>query len=175
MDSWRSEQHGDPAPPKVVLALFSRRATGKLHQGAAAGSNWRTRSRAKIIRSLRELLSIGSGCTISDAVSFARRATSASLGKGQQHPELLDYLACRVRGQRLVVSKMHRTIMLSARTSERRRWSRKNLAAIRENRLLWRYNRQRLDAEALRDSMLLFVAGKLDLQKSWPCRDIRQR
>src|SRR6266700_2339975 len=40
----------------------------------------------------------------------------------------------------------------------------KNLVADPENRLLWRFNRQRLDAEALRDD-LLFVTGKLDLKE----------
>ena len=36
-----------------------------------------------------------------------------------------------------------------------------------DNRLLWRYNRRRLDAESLRDS-LLYVSGKLDLQAGGP-------
>ena len=35
------------------------------------------------------------------------------------------------------------------------------MAADPDNRLVWRFNRQRLDAEALRDD-LLFVSGKLD-------------
>jgi hypothetical protein len=36
-----------------------------------------------------------------------------------------------------------------------------------ENRLLWRYNRRRLDVESLRDS-LLFVAGDLDASQGGP-------
>ena len=42
-----------------------------------------------------------------------------------------------------------------------------NFAEDPDNRLLWRYNRRRLDAESLRDS-LLFVSGKLDLQTGGP-------
>src|SRR5260370_25851005 len=38
-----------------------------------------------------------------------------------------------------------------------------NEAADPENRLMWRANRRRLDAEALRDS-LLYVSGNLDLK-----------
>jgi hypothetical protein len=40
-------------------------------------------------------------------------------------------------------------------------------AADPDNRLLWRANRRRLDAESLRHS-LLFVSGKLDLR--WAVR-----
>ena len=36
-----------------------------------------------------------------------------------------------------------------------------------DNRLLWRMNRTRLDAEAVRDSILA-VAGKLDLTEGGP-------
>ena len=38
------------------------------------------------------------------------------------------------------------------------------MAVDPDNRLVWRYNRQRLDAEALRDD-LLFVAGRLDVNE----------
>jgi len=36
-----------------------------------------------------------------------------------------------------------------------------------DNRLLWRFNRQRLQAEAIRDS-ILFVSGRLNLQRGGP-------
>ncbi len=43
----------------------------------------------------------------------------------------------------------------------------KNFEQDPENRLLWRFNRHRLDVEAMRDS-LLFVAGKLDTKVGGP-------
>src|SRR5262249_29143351 len=55
-----------------------------------------------------------------------------------------------------------REIMLSSVYALSADNSESNYAADPENRLVWRANRHRLDAEALRDS-LLFVAGNLDL------------
>ena len=42
-----------------------------------------------------------------------------------------------------------------------------NLAADRDNRYLWRMNRMRLDAESVRDAVLL-IAGKLDRTMGGP-------
>ena len=81
-------------------------------------------------------------------------------GELPTHPELLDHLATRfVRGgwsqkqliRSLVLSRAYR--MSSAHNA---------VATIKDpdNRLLWRMNRQRLDAEAIRDSMLA-ISGKL--------------
>ena len=36
-----------------------------------------------------------------------------------------------------------------------------------ENKLLWRFNRQRLEAEAIRDS-ILFVSGRLNPERGGP-------
>jgi hypothetical protein len=77
------------------------------------------------------------------------------------HPELLDYLAAAfVRGG-WSVKALHRVIMLSRtyqQTSENRPEA---LARDPQNRLLWKYNRHRLDFEATRDA-LLAVSGRLD-------------
>ena len=53
--------------------------------------------------------------------------------------------------------------MLSATYQASAEPNEKNLAADPDNRLVWRFNRQRLDAETLRDD-LLQVSGKLDLR-----------
>jgi hypothetical protein len=77
------------------------------------------------------------------------------------HPELLDYLAWRFVAEGWSIKKLHRWILLSStyqQSSEERPDAR---AKDPENLLLWRMNRQRMDLEALRDS-LLFVAGQLD-------------
>jgi hypothetical protein len=80
------------------------------------------------------------------------------LGERPTHPELLDYLAARLVESGWSLKTMHREMMLS-RTYQLASDSKKET----ENRLLWRANvRERLDFEALRDSILA-VAGTLDL------------
>jgi hypothetical protein len=82
-------------------------------------------------------------------------------GDPPTHPELLDYLAIRFMESGWSVKKLHRLILLSATYQQS---SQDNPEARRqdpENQLLWRMNRQRLDIEALRDS-LLAVSGQLD-------------
>src|SRR5258708_27992447 len=84
------------------------------------------------------------------------------LGERPTHPELLDYLASRFIESRWSLKTMHREIMLSAVYQLSSVASDRQKAIDGDNRLLARANRRRLDAEALRDT-LLFVAGRLDL------------
>jgi mono/diheme cytochrome c family protein len=85
------------------------------------------------------------------------------MGERPSNPELLEYLASRFREQGMSIKKLQREIMLSAvyqlSTDEAPANDEKDAA----NRLYWRFNRQRLDAEEIRDS-ILFVAGDLDLK-----------
>jgi hypothetical protein len=82
-------------------------------------------------------------------------------GERPTHPELLDYLAARFVESGWSVKAMHRLILLSSAYRQSSRAGPAALAADPDNRLLGRMNRRRLDAEALRDS-LLAVAGRLD-------------
>jgi len=82
-------------------------------------------------------------------------------GDPPTHPELLDYLAVKFVESGWSLKNLHRLIMTSAAY---RQASADNDAARKvdpENQLLWRMNRQRLEIESLRDSMLA-VAGGLD-------------
>lgn len=84
------------------------------------------------------------------------------LGERPTHPELLDYLASQFVENGWSIKKLHREIMLSATYALSTDHKEQNYAKDPENRLLWRFSlRPRLDAEALRDSML-FVSGSLD-------------
>ncbi len=92
------------------------------------------------------------------------------------HPELLDWLARRFMDDGWSVKKLHRLIMLSSvyqqssdsidePTNAGQNPSQPAASAVAidpENKLLWRMNPQRLDFEALRDS-LLSASGELDL------------
>ena len=84
------------------------------------------------------------------------------MGERPTHPELLDYLAARFVEEGWSVKAMHREIMLSATYALSSAFSANNYEEDADNRLLWRARRRRLDAEALRDSML-YVSGNLDL------------
>jgi hypothetical protein len=77
------------------------------------------------------------------------------------HPELLDYLASTFMADNWSIKNLHRRIVLSA-AYQQSSVDRPECRRIDpENRLLWRFNRQRLDMEAMRDSMLA-VSGRLD-------------
>ncbi len=84
------------------------------------------------------------------------------LGERPTHPELLDYLADRFVANGWSLKALHRDIMLSSVYRLSSNGSPENSLVDAENRLLWRANlKKRLDAEALRDS-LLAVANTLD-------------
>ncbi|HEV3026076.1 MAG TPA: DUF1549 and DUF1553 domain-containing protein, partial [Planctomycetota bacterium] len=78
-------------------------------------------------------------------------------GEMPSHPELLDYLAFRLREEHGSLKRLARQIVLS---QVYRRGSRGG-STDPENRLLGRRDRRRLDAEALRDAMLA-ISGELD-------------
>lgn len=88
-------------------------------------------------------------------------------GEPPTHPELLDYLALRFMEAGWSIKQLHRWIMTSAAYQQSSLPQRRSVAdpdpalVDPENRLLWKYPRQRLDLEALRDSWL-YVAGALD-------------
>ena len=84
-------------------------------------------------------------------------------GESPSHPELLDHLARRLMEGNWSVKSLVREVVLS-RTYRRSTQSDKhNLASDPENRLLWRMNRRRLDAECLLDSVLA-VSGQLQTE-----------
>ena len=88
-------------------------------------------------------------------------ATPSDFGRNgdpPSHPELLDWLARRLVRDGWSLKSMHRLLLSSAAW---RRASRHEPNADPENRLWWRMNRRRLDAEAIRDS-ILYVAGRLN-------------
>jgi Protein of unknown function (DUF1553) len=87
------------------------------------------------------------------------------MGERPSNPDLLEYLAHSFAGNGMSIKKLHRQILLSAVYQLSAETSAANQEKDPLNRLYWRANRQRLDAEAIRDS-LLFVSGGLDLKKA---------
>ena len=88
-------------------------------------------------------------------------------GSRPTHPELLDLLADELVKSGWSIKHIQRLILLSA-TFQQSSAPRADAAAVDAGgRLLWRYTPRRLEAEAIRDSMLA-VSGALDLQAGGP-------
>lgn len=86
-------------------------------------------------------------------------------GSLPSHPELLDYLASELIAGGWRLKPIHRLI-LSSKTWQQSSGSRDALAEQIDpgNRLLWRQNVRRLEAEAIRDSVLS-LAGTLNMER----------
>ncbi|HZP83295.1 MAG TPA: PSD1 and planctomycete cytochrome C domain-containing protein [Chthonomonadaceae bacterium] len=88
-------------------------------------------------------------------------------GEPPTHSELLDWLAATFMEQGWSIKKLHRLILLSSAYQQSSDSTPRARLLDSENRLLSHQNRQRLDLEALRDS-LLAVSGQLDLKMGGP-------
>ena len=88
-------------------------------------------------------------------------------GETPSHPELLDHLASRFVQNGWSQKQLIREVVLSR--AYRMSSAHNPTAETKDpdNRLLWRMNRQRLDAEAIRDSMLA-ISGKLTPSSGGP-------
>ena len=88
-------------------------------------------------------------------------------GERPTHPELLDWLAAEFVASGWSVKHLHRLIMLSSTYRLSSRFDAANAASDPDNRMIWRMNRRRLDAESVRDAVLA-VAGALNLKAGGP-------
>ncbi|MFO1460423.1 MAG: DUF1553 domain-containing protein [Verrucomicrobiota bacterium] len=89
------------------------------------------------------------------------------MGALPSHPELLDWLATEFRDGSQSLKGLHRLLVTSA-TYRQRSEDRPEAARIDAgNRLWWRMNRRKLEAEAVRDALLMTV-GRLDLRMGGP-------
>jgi hypothetical protein len=89
------------------------------------------------------------------------------MGALPTHPELLDWLAAEFRDGTQSIKSLHRLICTSAvyRQSAAGNPVFEKLDAA--NEFLWRMNRRKLEAEAVRDSVLA-IAGKINLEPGGP-------
>ncbi|AMV28311.1 Planctomycete cytochrome C [Gemmata sp. SH-PL17] len=88
------------------------------------------------------------------------------MGQLPTHPELLDFLASELRDHQSL-KKLHKLIVTSATYKQVSTSNDTNAKVDGDNRFVWRQNRRKLEAEAVRDSILA-VAGKLDLTPGGP-------
>lgn len=88
-------------------------------------------------------------------------------GESPTHRELLDHLATRFQRDGWSQKRLIRALVLSRAYRMSSGHDPQAAQVDPENRLLWRMNRQRLDAEALRDTMLV-VSGELTFVPGGP-------
>jgi len=83
------------------------------------------------------------------------------MGATPTHPELLDWLAVEFRDGGQSFKTLHKLLVMSATYRQRSASIERYAKVDSDNRFLWRMNRRKLEAEAVRDSVLS-VAGALD-------------
>ncbi len=90
-------------------------------------------------------------------------------GSLPSHPELLDFLSTKLIEQKGSLKAVHRLMLNSATYKQQSRFASdaKGVGIDAGNRLLWRQNPRRIEAEAIRDAVL-FVSGKLNSERGGP-------
>ncbi len=87
-----------------------------------------------------------------------------STGLPPTHPELLDYLARRLKEQGWSMKALIRELVMSRTYRLSSDYDAHAYEVDPANALLWRMSRRRLEAEAIRDAML-FASGELNLSR----------
>lgn len=165
-DSIHLLHRGDPEQPKeeVAPAVLGSLGTVELPQDAPeverrvalaewiASDDHPLTARVLVNRLWQGHFGIGLAETAND---FGR------MGVPPTHPALLDWLALEFIRSGWSIKHMHRLIVLSATYRQSTQHNPSAFAQDAEARLMWRYPTRRIDAEVIRDSMLL-ANGRLD-------------
>jgi hypothetical protein len=148
-----------PAVPRRFLRLLAgpdrapfRNGSGRLEL-AMAIADARNPLTARVIANRVWQWHFGKGLVATPS-DFGLRSDPPS------HPELLDYVASELAASGWSLKRLHRRIMTSSTYQERSDSRTAELERDPENRLFWRFPRQRLDFESMRDSVLA-VSGSL--------------
>lgn len=89
------------------------------------------------------------------------------MGERPANKELLDYLTSTFVADGWSIKKLHRRILLSSAYRQSSAFNAASAKVDPDNKLLWRFNRRRLEGEAIRDSMLA-VSGALNTKMYGP-------
>jgi len=88
-------------------------------------------------------------------------------GAAPSHPDLLDWLAAELIDNGWSLKQLHRLVLSSATYQQSSAIDSRAQTLDGDCRLLWRFPTRRLEAEAIRDSMLS-VSGQLNLKMGGP-------
>lgn len=167
------EAPGDPVPPGTISCVAS--AKFSLDGAAAESEAARRRALAEWIASadnpLNRRVIVNRLWQHHFGVGLVDTPSDFGQGGGSpSHPELLDWLANELLKHNWSLKAMHRQICLSAtyrQSSIRTEQTRNAMTKDSSNRLLWRQNPRRLDAESVRDAVLT-VSGRLNREMFGP-------
>jgi uncharacterized protein DUF1553 len=151
MSAPEQESHWHVDPPAGWRTSYRRRALADWMTDAGQGAG-ALLARVMANRLWQHHLGRGIVATASDF---------GAQGEPPSHPELLDWLAAELIRHGWRLKPMHRLIMSSAAYMESSDDDPAKAALDPQNRLYWRYPARRLEAEAIRDSILA-VGGLLD-------------
>lgn len=144
-------KHWQETPPAGSRTSFRRKALAAWITDIQAGAG-NLLARVIVNRLWQHHLGQGIVSTGSDFGTAGARPT---------HPELLEYLAGQLVDGGWRLKDLHKQIMTSAVYMQSTASDPQRQAIDPENVLLWHRNRQRLEAEAIRDAMLA-ASGQLD-------------
>ena len=153
---------GEEAPRRFlrVVAGENQPSIGSDRSGRVELAEWMTRPdhplTARVMVNRLWLWHFGQGI-VRTPDNFGR------LGDRPSHPELLDWLARRFVESGWSIKSMHKMMMLSSTYQMSTRHDEPALLVDPDNRLHWRFDRRRLEAEAIRDS-LLAISGELSTE-----------
>ncbi|MEE2947814.1 MAG: PSD1 and planctomycete cytochrome C domain-containing protein [Verrucomicrobiota bacterium] len=151
MRSKKNEMHWQQAKPDSARTSFRRRALADWLVDAEFGAG-QLLARVIVNRIWQHHLGRGIVGTPSD---FGLQ------GELPTHPGLLDWLAGEFINNGWRLKPLHKQIIMSATYAQSAKFEQAKAAVDPENRLHWRRNPRRLEAEPIRDS-LLAVSGMLD-------------
>jgi hypothetical protein len=151
MPSSDSERLWQLAPPAEAHTSYRRRALAEWMTDTDRGAG-HLLARVIVNRVWQQHFGHGLVATASDF---------GTQGAPPSHPELLDWLANRLIEGGWRLKPLHKLIMSSAVYRQSSVIDASRASIDPENGFLWRQNRRRLEAEAIRDA-LLFVSGLLD-------------
>ncbi len=160
-----AHQLGDAAPRTFVkVAMFGQAAPRFQGSGRMELARWIADSRNPLTprvyvnRVWQNLFGVG---LVKSADNFGLRGDLPS------HPELLDDLAAQFLADGWSTKKLIRRIVSSRAYRMSSASQRAGMERDPENRLLWRMNPRRLEAEIIRDAVLS-VTGQLDASREGP-------
>jgi cytochrome c553 len=151
------EKHWQTPPPSAWRTSYQRRALAEWITDVDRGAG-HLLARVIVNRLWQHHLGTGIVGTPSDFGFQGDRPT---------HPELLEYLASKLIEHGWSLRHIHKLIMTSSVYMEATQVDSAKAKVDGRNRLFWRKTPHRLEAEAIRDS-LLAVSGQLDLKQFGP-------
>src|SRR5262249_51084247 len=171
-------RRGDPdqkqgVAPLGYLQVLMTASDGAKHWPAKPPSAWRTSYRRTALANWMADAEHGAGHLLARVI--VNRLWQHHMGRGlvatpsdfgtrgdkPTHPELLDWLASELIRNGWRLKPIHKLIMTSAAYAESSARDERKEAKDRDNHLFWRRPGLRLEAEAVRDS-LLAIGGMLD-------------